>query len=135
MTKIQPNTNGGVELMDIIETESHFAGPHLRVERTVYKGGESICIWQPFDDDDPDSGLCWDFNSEYLDEAINLLEQCRDNPDRKTVIEVYDAAEEVESWWEWLEGINIRVELLPFDWRWPKKTTFGLSVGPLRLSW
>jgi len=122
-----------MEKVTIIETESIFVGGHLRVERIACDDGESICIWQPFDDDS-NSGLCFDFDSEYLDEVIGLLEQCRDNPDRKSAIEPYDA-EEVGSWGEWLEGINIRVELFPFDWRWPKKTTFGLSVGPLRLSW
>ena len=122
-----------MEQVTIIETESHFSGPHLRVERIACDEGESICIWEPFEDD-ANSGLCWDFNSQYLDEAIDLLEQCRDNSDRKAVIGPYDD-EEAGSWGERLEGINIRVELFPFDWRWPKKSTWGLAVGPLRLSW
>ncbi len=122
-----------MEQVTIREPESHFAGPHLRVERTVYDDGENICIWKPFDDD-TNSGLCFDFDSEYLNEVIGLLELSRDNPDRKAVIETYDA-EEVESWGEWIKSIHVGVELFPFEWRWPKKTTFGLSVGPLRLSW
>lgn len=45
----------------------------LRGDKVKYPDGIGCCIWQPFPDGDEDTGLCWDFAAEDLDDAIYLL--------------------------------------------------------------
>lgn len=52
----------------------------LRAEKIEYPDGVSCCVWRPFAGGDEDTGLCWDFPADELDDLIALLEQLRDAP-------------------------------------------------------
>ena len=56
--------------------------PNLKIgnicgDKVEFEDGIGCCIWYPFDDDE-DSGCCWDFAFEDIDDLIELLKQLKD---------------------------------------------------------
>lgn len=49
----------------------------LRGDKILYKDGISCCIWIPIDEDE-NSGICFDFDAEDLDDMIRLLERLKE---------------------------------------------------------
>lgn len=54
----------------------------LRGDKVQYPDGIGCCIWYPFselvdDSDDEDTGLCWDFEFDDIDDLISLLQELK----------------------------------------------------------
>ena len=47
------------------------------VDKIKYKDGIGCCIWKIIDEDNPDTGLCWDFSYEDLDIILYLLNELK----------------------------------------------------------
>lgn len=45
---------------------------NIRGDKVKYPDGIGCCIWHPFPDDE-NTGVCWDFEFEDIDDIINLL--------------------------------------------------------------
>lgn len=56
-------------------------GP-FRGEKLQYKDGIGYCIWYPlvYGDDEEESGLCFDFTNEDIDDLILLLATLKSAP-------------------------------------------------------
>lgn len=60
---------------------------HIKVgkicgDKIEFEDGIGCCIWYPFKDDE-DSGCCWDFGFEDIDDLIELLKQLKDKKAEK----------------------------------------------------
>lgn len=49
----------------------------LRADKIKYKDGVGCCIWYPLGGDD-ESGICFDFDGDDLDDMIELLRELKD---------------------------------------------------------
>ena len=50
----------------------------LRADKVSYKDGVGCCVWYPFPDgDDEDTGICFDFSYEDIDDIILLLQHLK----------------------------------------------------------
>jgi len=58
----------------------------LRGEKIAYKDGVGCCVWYPFtaaSDSDEDTGICFDFSTDDIDDFIALLRALKEaEPDK-----------------------------------------------------
>lgn len=52
----------------------------LRADKVLYKDGIGCTVWYPFDNDDgsEDTGICFDFGFEDIDDFILLLQRLKE---------------------------------------------------------
>ena len=55
---------------------THYRCGNLRADKIQYDDGVGCCIWEPLDSN-PDSGVCWDFSYDEVDDVIALLQHLK----------------------------------------------------------
>ena len=57
---------------------------NLRGEKIEYRDGVGCSVWYPFDGDDgEESGVCFDFGAEDIDDFVALLQMLKESPAEK----------------------------------------------------
>jgi len=56
--------------------DEHVQQGGLRGEKVQYPDGVGCCVWYPWEDD-TDTGLCFDFPEEDIDDLIVLLQKLK----------------------------------------------------------